>query len=180
MNILRDILDFLEKTFKFWVVVLPWETGLRVTWGKKIKLLVPGTYFKIPIMHTVHVHTTRLRFTNSPVQTLTTTDNITVTLSCNLGYAIKDIQNLYMKVQSPECSLIAICIGFIADYVTTHTINDCKPNLLSKNVLDSILKENLGLEEVQVNITSFAVVKTFRLIQDHMWSMGESKENSLL
>jgi len=40
MNFVKDIIDYITKLFTWWIVIMPWEQGIRVTWGKSRPLQV--------------------------------------------------------------------------------------------------------------------------------------------
>jgi len=55
MNSVKDLLDYILNIFKIWVIVQPWEQGLRVRLGKHIKLVNGGLYFKIPYIDSYYI-----------------------------------------------------------------------------------------------------------------------------
>jgi len=95
MGSIKEILDYISKAFTWWIAVQPWEQGLRIRMGKHEKLLKPGLHFRIPVIDKVYVQTDRLRMVNIPVQTLTTKDAKTVTITTAFSYSICDISKLY-------------------------------------------------------------------------------------
>lgn len=170
MNWVKDLFDYLFKTFQWWVVVLPWEQGIRVRLGKKKTIMNAGTYLKIPIIHSVSVQSTRKRFVQIPTQTLTTRDGVTITIQGSIGYAIKNIERLYETIYHPESTLVALAARSIAQFVSTNDATSITPFSIQNNGHQSVITEDYGLGDVEIAITGFAKVKTFRLIQDPSWS----------
>ena len=169
MNIIKDIIDYLSKLFTWWVVVMPWEQGIRVTLGKKMLLMTKGVYLKLPLLHTIFVQEKRLRVINLPIQTICTSDGHALTLSCSVGYSIVDIIKLYNTLYQPDMTISNIVAAKIAEQICNVKLEDCKPSMVQAGVNESLLSSDYGLKFEYVNITNFAYVKTFRLIQDQSY-----------
>ncbi len=45
MNQLKDFFEYIFNAFKIWIIVQPWQTGIRVRAGNKIKKLEKGILF---------------------------------------------------------------------------------------------------------------------------------------
>lgn len=169
MNIITDIFLWIEKAFKWWVIVLPWERGLRVRLGKTVTLLTEGTYLKLPVIDSVFVQTTRIRFVAMPIQTVTTKDEKTITITASIGYSIKDIHKLYNSLYSPDATIANIVMGVISEYVASHTISDCLPSKIEEASTNVLSANDYGLGDVSVKVIGYAAVRTYRLIQDQSW-----------
>lgn len=166
MGILNDLIQWLSKLFQWWVIVMPWEAGLRIRFGRKIKLLNEGVFVKFPIIDAVFIQTTRLRVMGCPIQTVSTKDGKTLSISVSVGYCIEDIRLLYQTLYHPEMTITNLVLGNISEYVAHNKIEDCTPDKIKESVTE-ILKDNpYGLGQLSVNILGYAVVKTYRLIQD--------------
>ena len=180
MNQVQQFLEYLFNAFKIWVIVQPWEAGLRVRNGKHIKKLSQGIYFKLPYFDSVYVQEIRLRVREMPMQTLTSKDLKTVTLNSAMGYSISNIEKLYQTLYKPEMTLQNIAMSSIAEVLHNTNAEEISPGLLETKVLDKLKADDYGLNYEYFKITNFAVVKTFRLIQDQSWvsegfSMTEKK-----
>lgn len=146
---------------------MPWEQAIRIRFGRHSKLLDAGLHFKIPFFDSVYVQTTRLRVTNLPMQTISTKDDKTVTISMALGYSITDIQQLFNTLYHPESTLSNICNGEISEYVSSHDLRDCRPVLLEKAVREKIeIFKDYGIRIDYFKVVGFANVRTYRLISD--------------
>src|SRR3954469_20788485 len=111
MNSIKDLLDYILNIFKIWVIVQPWEQALRVRCGKNIRLMNGGVYFRIPYFDSFYVQSIRLRVIDLTIQTVTTSDLHTVTLSGSIGYQIDDIRKLYTTLYHPELTLSTIVMN---------------------------------------------------------------------
>ena len=180
MNQVQQFLEYIFNAFKIWVIVQPWEAGLRVRNGKHIKKLSQGIYFKLPYFDSVYVQEIRLRVREMPMQTLTSKDLKTITLNSALGYSISNVEKLYQTLYLPEMTLQNIAMSSIAEVLHSTNADEISPGLLETKVLDKLKADDYGLNYEYFKITNFAVVKTFRLIQDQSWvsegfSMTEKK-----
>ena len=180
MNQVQQFLEYLFQSLKIWVIVQPWEAGIRVRNGKKIKRLEKGIYFKIPYFDSVYVQEIRLRVRELPMQTLTSKDLKTITLNSSIGYSIRDIEKLYTTLYRPEMTLQNIAMSAIAEVIHNTRAAEVSPELLEKGVIKKLSAEDYGLEYEYFKVTNFAIVRTYRLIEDQSWldsgfSMNEKK-----
>lgn len=169
MNIFKDIIDYITKLFTWWIVIMPWEQGIRVTLGKKMILLDKGIYLKLPLIHTVYVQEKRLRVINLPVQTVCSKDGHPITISCAVGYSIVDICKLYNTLYQPDMTITNVVASKIADQIFSIDLINCNPIDIEKNIGTELSELNYGLKFEYVRIVNFASVKTFRLIQDQTY-----------
>lgn len=169
MNQVREFLEYLFNAFKIWVIIQPWETGLIVRNGKRIKQRTKGIYFKLPYFDSVYVQENRLRVTEMPMQTLTSKDTQTITLNSSFGYSISNLQKLYETLYQPEKTLQNIAMSTIAEVVFKNNIGEVSPEVIEQEVLKKLKADDYGIRFEYFRITNFAIVKTFRLIQDQSW-----------
>lgn len=159
-SLLKSLIDL----FRWFVTVAPWEAGLRVRLGNRVKVLEPGPYLKIPVIDRVFVQSTRLRFSAVPSQTLTTADGKALTVAGAIGYEIRDIRLLYDTLHHAEAAIESEAQGLISEFVVTHCLADCTPSVMQEEVVSSLQLEKYGLGGVKFIITTFVSVKTYRLI----------------
>jgi hypothetical protein len=169
MNWVTDLFNYLSKIFQWWIIVLPWERGIRIRLGKRQKILAPGVYLKLPVIDQVFIQSVRLRYMGIPVQTVTTKDGKTISISGSVGYAITDISRLYNTIYSPTATITNIAMGEIAHFCASNMLENCLPSEIELNCSKHLSANEFGIGEITVKITGYAVVKTYRLIQDHTW-----------
>lgn len=172
MGLINGIVEFIKKLFEWWFLVMPWEQAIFIKRGNKSKLLGAGLYFKIPFIDMVYVQTTRMRMVDSPMQTISTQDGTSVTLKSAIGYTISDVQLLYNTLYHPEMTLINMSMGHIADFVRGGDISKITPAEIQAYAMSKIKADSYGLTGLNIKITTFAIVKTYRLIQDGSY-LGE-------
>lgn len=171
MNQVREFLEYIFNAIKVWVIVQPWENGLRVRNGKKVKKLKGGIFFRLPYFDSIYIQEIRLRVTETPMQTLTSSDNQTITLNSSFGYVITDLEKLYNTLYQPEKTLQNIVMSELANIVWKSNMKEVSPEIMENKIL-SILDEedhDYGVKFEYFKITNFAIVKTLRLIQDQSW-----------
>jgi regulator of protease activity HflC (stomatin/prohibitin superfamily) len=178
MNLITDLINWIEKGFKWWVIVLPWERGLRIRAGKHITLLTEGVYFKIPILDQVFIRTIRIRFMGLPMQTLTTRDGKTLTINASVGYSIQDVQKLYNTIYHPESTIANLALGAISKYVSSNILDNCSQDDIEREAVALLQQTDYGLHELSFKITGYAIVRTHRLLMDHAWFPSEPDEKS--
>lgn len=165
MNWLQDIFGFF-KSFQFWIVIAPWESALRVRLGKVAAVLRPGPHFRLPFLDRIFVQSVRLRTISDTGQTLTSKDGKVLTLSVAASYAIDDIRKLYMTVAQPELTLLLQIQGIIAEVVSQTISSEISPAKIEELVTQRMPSTDWGLAQVSVKVTSFAYVKTYRLLMN--------------
>lgn len=173
MNGIKEFIQWLFDAVKIWIIIQPWESALRVRFGKQIKKLTGGVYFRLPYFDAIYIQENRLRVCTMSMQTLTTKDGETITVEAAVGYSIRDLEMLYKTLSSPETTVENIIKSSIADYITSSFSDYIKPLDIEREAEVKIREKDYGLEFTYVKILSFARVKTFRLIQDSSWSYNE-------
>lgn len=171
---MSGVLDYLSRLLggiAFWVVVLPWQQALRVRAGRHVRLLGPGVYLKLPVLDAVKIESVRRRTSTAPIQTLSTADGATVVVAAVIGYAIGDLEKLYRSLHHAEDTIIQTAQGAIAAEVFSLQRSEAEPARLCELVKArlGVAFAPYGLVDVTLQITDFAFVRTFRLIQDQRW-----------
>jgi len=167
MGLINSITEFLAKLFQWWFLVMPWEQAIFIRKGSKVKLLGAGLYFKIPFIDSIYIQTTRTRMVDVPVQTISTKDGQTITIKSVIGYSIQDVMKLYNTLYHPEMTLVSMAMGFIGEFIRKNDAVDVTPQSAEEFVVSKIDPSSFGLTGMTIKITTFAAVRTFRLIQDN-------------
>lgn len=155
MNALAGIFQGLKSMLQWWVVIAPWEAAVRVRRGKRVKVLGAGMHLRVPLVDRFFVQSTRLRITDLPIQTLTTTDGATITLKGQLAYRIVDIGKLYDTLHDAEGTLVNATQAAIAGVVTAADRESCSPGEIGRAVTERLSGWlwAYGLNSVAVTIT---------------------------
>lgn len=169
MSLLSQLLEFLQKLIVWWVTILPWERAVHIRMGKKVRILSEGIHLRIPFIDQVYIQTTRLRVMQGAPQTVTTRDGKTLTIVMAIGYTITNVEKLYREMYHPEQTLSNMVMGAVADFISANILQDCAPTGIEARVKQAMNGAEYGLAFEYVKVTGFAVVRTFRLIQDGHW-----------
>ena len=161
---LTTIFHAMSQPLKWWVVVAPWEQGIRVRLGKRATRLSPGIHFRIPFLDQVFVQSTRLRIVTSGTRTLSTSDSKVVSVNVGIKFAIRDIKRLYNTVANPEMTLLNHVSSLVAEYIFKTNSKDLSPADLQNYVSDNMGDDDWGLCDVSAHIIDFALTRTYRLI----------------
>jgi regulator of protease activity HflC (stomatin/prohibitin superfamily) len=166
MNQFKEFFQWVLDAIKIWVIVQPWEQGIRTRRGKSPKKIESGIHFKIPYIDSVYVQEVRTRSLGLSMQTLTTKDMQTLTINSNVLYQIVDIEKLYQTLFHPEATISSIASSKVTDFIFKHNLAEINPQHIEAEVLKLLKSNDHGIQFESYQVTSFAAVKTFRLIQD--------------
>lgn len=150
--------------FQWWVVIAPWQQGIRVRFGRSVKRLDPGIHLKLPLVDIVYMQPIRVRAQHIQSQTLTTVDGKAVSLSAALQYEIVDLLRLYRTLHNAHDTIEQKVQGVVAGYVFGKRLDQLQPNALEDELLRTLDIEQFGLKLHGFNLTSFAHVRSYRLI----------------
>lgn len=168
-----DFIEKLRQLLLWWVVVTPWEQAMRVRtipWRRqRVKKLPPGIHLKLPMVDQVYKQSVRLRTVSLPIQTLTTQDDQTLTLSGVFGYSISDLQLLYDTLHHAEDTIRNKAQSSIAQYVQSNPKVSCTPERVALNACRGLDLKKFGLDCGELELVDFAYVRTHRFITDTKW-----------
>ncbi len=151
---------------KFWFTVMPWEKGVRVRLGKNTALKEPGVHLRIPWADEVVIVNTRLRVTASSSMTVTSSDGKAVTTAVLVGFRIVAPLDAMMAFKDPEVTCMAIVQTAVTKYVARHGAAEIKMDALEAEALKHLEQFSKGIEFAFVQVTEFAIVRTYRILQD--------------
>lgn len=164
MEWLQTIFNHFTSLFVWWFVLQPWEQGLRVRCGKRIKKFGGGIHFKIPYLDYIFSQNCRLRISGISPQTVTTLDHKTITLAGALQYRVEDVTPLYMHLHMADETISNMVQAMLTEFIAWRTFDQCSPDKLMDFVSENLDLSMYGLTEVRFILSDFAVVKTYRMI----------------
>jgi regulator of protease activity HflC (stomatin/prohibitin superfamily) len=170
----KQILSILQ----WWVSVSPWEAGVRVRAGRHVKSLSPGLHLRIPLLDHVFIQTVRMRVATIPTQTVTASDGRTITIGATVGYAIRDVERLYMTLHDAEDTIVNMAARAVADVVAIAGPNELFAGMVGSHATARLHLEQYGLADADIRVTDFAIVRAYRLISDKRWSSNKSLETT--
>jgi len=168
MDIITQIFNMFKATFQWWVIITPWEQGIRIRLGKHVLLLEPGIHVKFPIIDKIHIQPIRLRVICTSDQSIMTADQKVVILAGSLSYRIIDLLKLYETLHNPTETIEQQVLGIISSCVFKTNLADLSPEILVDAVNEQIDLTDYGLENAGFFLTCFASVRTYRLISGEL------------
>jgi regulator of protease activity HflC (stomatin/prohibitin superfamily) len=166
-KLVEIVIQFAEL-FKFWVVMAPFESGVKLRLGKYVKNLEPGWNWMIPLGIDQYEHEHIVPRTHSlQTQSVTLMDGKQVGFQAVITYKVRDIKVALLEVEDSEHAIKDACAGTIA-----HTIAKCTWLELveSEDWVDRVTTAcrkrgfKFGLEITSVQFSTLALVKTLRIL----------------
>lgn len=162
ISFIRQFIDL----FVWWVIVKPWEQGVRVRAGKHVHLLHAGVHLRIPILDSYYIQSTRKRMSITGRQTLQSLDGKTMTFCAAISYSISDVLKLYNTLHHAEDTIRNITISQLAQIVASHKSTISIIEIQTK-VTKSLNLEQYGLADVEVMLNELMITRTYRLVGDY-------------
>jgi len=155
-------LSKIVDSWKFWLVIAPWEIGIRVRLGKRGMALCPGLHFRIPFVDAITLVNTRLRIEGTPPVTVAgKKTNQTRYIVASIGFKISDPLKAMMKYGCPAPVVISRARGEIAKSVDAAMALERLRDFFDQ---DSGIDFIIFVEDVEV--------RTFRLINQQSWQVS--------
>src|SRR5689334_4867468 len=108
MNWLDALLSRIEQLWP-WRRVNAWQQAVRTTYvpfrGIRVQLLPPGIARAVPFFDSLEIRDIQEDTFNLPTQSVTTNDDVAVSLSANFVYEVEDLQKAVLNVRQFDASL---------------------------------------------------------------------------
>lgn len=115
MNQLIEYLSRIFSSWRFWIVVPPWDVGVRVRLGKNAVALPPGLHWRIPFLDEISLVNTRLRIeTTPPVCLPGTRPGHCRIAAATVCYRITDPLRAVLAFNQPGIALLALAQAVLA------------------------------------------------------------------
>ena len=164
-KLIELIVTFIHDFLPF-KIVNQWEEGVKLKFGKFIKVVGPGLNWKIPFFEQVWVTPVITQTVNLKSQTVTTLDEKSVVLSSIVRYQIHDVQKFLLGVMHANDVLVDTTQGIIRDIVENTTWNDLVD--LTKNVTPEVNEQvkKWGITVELISFPDLGEITTYRIISD--------------
>lgn len=174
MSWLTQLLSSFAKPLKWWIVIAPWERGVRVRLGRSAVELRPGPHLRIPFLDRIYVQSVRLRTVLETNQVASTLDGKVLNVSFGVRFQVADPVRLYESVINPEVTVTGIVQGEVMRVICETTCADLTVTRLEQAV-NARLGEvaSWGLADVRFFVTGYAFVRAYRILNtDYRTSAG--------
>ena len=108
MNELLHWLSQIFSSWKCWIVIAPWEVGVRVRLGRNATALAPGPHWRIPFLDEVTLVNTRMRISSTPPITIPGSDGKARVVAANVGYLVTDPLLAMLRFTDPLAAVLSI------------------------------------------------------------------------
>lgn len=163
------VLNVLDKVFCWFprlTFVEPDEAGIRVTFGYRVKDLVPGWYWYCPLFQNVRKVNVVSQVIDLPEQILTSKDGKTAYISGGIVYSIKRPRKAILNVQDYDEAIQVMGMRYITQYVMKHDFEECKEIVgVCKGIFEAVRRHGFkwGIEVEEAFLTDMAEGKVVRI-----------------
>jgi len=160
------LLDCLGS-LRFWVVIEPYEEGVRLRLGKFVDELKPGFHWMWPlhidhvIIHIVVATTHHLGFGS-----ITTRDGKAVGFNAVITHKVHDIKKAMLEIENVEDAIRDACSGEIGRVLHGSTWEEITDDSILDKLTSACRKRGFryGIEILSVQLSSLSLVKNIRLM----------------
>lgn len=99
------------------------EKGVKFLFGDKVKVLDPGIYIYIPLLHKIEIVTVTRRSINLKKQSLVTKDGSKVMVESSCFYKINDVKKALVENHDVRDIIEDIVLSNIKTYILGNTLD---------------------------------------------------------
>jgi len=156
MNRLFEWLANMFGSWKFWIVIAPWNVGVRIRLGKVAKQMGPGLHFRIPFIDEITLINTRVRIdTTGTVTVAGSKPNTSRVVTANIGYAITDPAKAMLQYSYPG----TVLQGFVQAEIVAGT----DPEEARRRINESVMQHGIRVDFIYYSEN--VEVRTYRIMQ---------------
>lgn len=161
MNPFLEWLSRILDSWKFWVVIAPWEIGVRVRLGKRAVAMRPGFHLRVPFVDVITHVNTRMRIDGTPPVTVQgSSPHCTRYISATVGYYVSDPLKAMLNFGLPYAVVVSKTQGEIAA---------TRDERLATQALRAYFDAASGITIDFVKFVEDVEVRTYRLINGGAW-----------
>lgn len=153
--------------FRFLAIVNPYERAVVLRLGQLARVLEPGWHFVWPmrIEETLY-ETVTPRTTNLPVQTVTTADDVQVSVAALVTWEVSDVAKLLLKSAEHSEAMLDTAAGVLAVGCMAVRWADLSSDEFARTLRTDIKKKarKWGIKVTDVQLTDLAKTRTVRLL----------------
>lgn len=161
-----------EFTFLFRVlaIVHPYERCVVLRLGKLARVLEPGVHWLWPLrIEETLSETVTPRTTNLPVQTVTTVDDVQVSIAALVTWEVADVAKLLLEAAEHQEAMLDTATGVLASSVMAVRWADLQGDEFARTLRTDIKKKakRWGIRVIDVQLTDLAKTQTYRVLAPH-------------
>lgn len=168
-TMLEKLIDFLLdiiRSFQFAKVLMQYERGVVLRWGRFHRMAEPGVVWFWPFfIESVDKDSVVLDTMRLEPQSLIARDGHQIVIRVMVSFRIEDIKTFLLEVEGRDEALRDMTYGAVAGYVAeSENLPQDINNRLSILVRRRAKRFGIAIEEVQV--VDFALARSFRIFGD--------------
>jgi regulator of protease activity HflC (stomatin/prohibitin superfamily) len=166
---LIDLLINFAELGKLWTVLQPFERGVVVTLGKRVRDIGPGFNFLWPLgideVHKINVVPTT---ENLSLQTLTTSDGCTIVIGMTVRWKVSDVRKILLEVEDYEGVVLDTCYGQLGAVVAESTWQELNGPSFVEHAASAMRYRagRAGINILNINLTDLAKCRTYRMVTE--------------
>ena len=147
-------------------IIDKWELAFRVRSGVHLKELKPGIRVSLPFIDTILTEPATLKSINLTDQPVTTSDGTNVTLGGVIFYYVRNLKQLWMRVDDYEETLSNLALTSLASQVEAREYSDCNIKVLERNTRDRLRRasKSWGIHIDRFGLTSLCQSQVVHLV----------------
>lgn len=166
-KILEFILNFIKEVLPCWIID-QYEGGVKLRFGKYVRTLGPGFYFKIPFLEKIIEDMVITTTMGTPSQTLTTKDGKTVSVKGVIKYSISDIKLFLLEVTDRFSAMSDVTQSVVKEQIEARTWQECMDidldNTIEKKVRLNVKKWGINIEDF--TLVDKTITRSYRLFTE--------------
>jgi regulator of protease activity HflC (stomatin/prohibitin superfamily) len=154
--------------FRFIAIVHPYQKSVVLRLGRKARVLDSGWHWVAPFhIEETLTETVTPRTTNLPIQTVTTADDIQVSVAALVTWEVKDVAKLLLEAAEHQEAMLDTSLGLVASSVMSVTWKDLASEEFVHTLKTDIKRRarKWGIRVLDVQLTDLAKTRTVRLLQ---------------
>lgn len=152
-KLIDELLHLKEQLLPF-QIVMEYEMGVRLRFGKNPKPLKPGLHLKIPFIDAILTATVTEETGCCRYMHLTTKDEKTITVAPVIKYIVEDVVKWLIYTNEPTTNLYDLTRLIASDYFTDLNWEECKQKPHWTKIKNKI---NSKVESMGAKITEFGL-----------------------
>lgn len=169
---LDRLVDFLIQfidLFRFWVIIDPYEGGVMLRLGKKLRLLDNGFHFKIPFHIDAALTVRTVPSTHSlGNESITTQDGKSVGFHAVVTYRVRDVEKALLEVDDVDHAVRDAVSGEIGRVLRSKTWSQLSDEDTYTEITAACRRRGwrYGIEIMSVQFSGMALCKSIRLMSN--------------
>ncbi len=165
---LFDLIIGFWDSIKLFQITDEYERGIKLRWGRYKCEIYPGRSWKLPFIDELFVEDTRTDVLNLPTQSITTKDDVSLSISLIVRYRILDVRAYTLNIKDEDNVLGDMAQGITEELITRHIVSQIKNPSIKLKIKKEVNKQcgEYGFIVISINFADNTKAKSIRLLTD--------------